>query len=85
VGVEGGNGGTGFSGLHGEDLGAVGDEVPGSHVRGFNAGDGRVREALRRQVGVGVSVAGAEEGVNIQLVDAVAPFPVVQQQVQVLF
>jgi hypothetical protein len=68
VDVLGRNGGTSFFGLHGKDLGAVGDEVPRSHVRGFNVGDWRLCEALRRQVTASIGA----EGINIQLVDAVA-------------
>uniref|UniRef100_A0A0A9FF79 Uncharacterized protein n=1 Tax=Arundo donax TaxID=35708 RepID=A0A0A9FF79_ARUDO len=80
VGVEGRDGRAGFFGLHGEDPGAVGDEVPRPHVRGFDAGDRRLCEPLRRQVSVGVGV----EVVDIQLVNAVAHIPVVQEQVEML-
>ena len=46
-------------------------------MQGLNAGDRRLREMPRpQQVGVGV------EGVDVQLADAVAPLPVVQQQVE---
>jgi hypothetical protein len=49
-GVEGRDGRAGFLfGLHREDLGAVGDEVPRPYVRSFDAGDRRLGERLRRR------------------------------------
>jgi hypothetical protein len=60
----------------------VGDEIPGPHVRGFDAGDRWLSEPLRWPQ---VSVGGARaEGIDVQLTDTVAPLPVVQQQVQML-
>jgi len=62
-----------------EDLGAVGGEMPGAAVTGLEADDRRLRQGEGLRPGVeGV------EGLDVDLVDAVSPLPIIQDEIEML-